>query len=319
VPPPSIPQTWTVWIEGGPFWTGGESINIPSLPGLGAPFSSFTPRSGGEGAFGFDYHWPGQPWHFVFDIRYGNSKSNATGSASSSSSSSTTIVPLPPPQFFGTLVTTTSSSSAAVTTERERHFVTDFMVGRDFGLGASQSQFQFGFRIADLRANASSALNARTSTTSTTFYSSFFPLGPVIVAGPTTVTTVTAVLATWNSHFFGAGPRIAVAGTVPIIASWSFDYGAGIAALIGDRKLDVSVLGGAGPVVATTFGSTTVIFNTDFSLALAYALTANLKLSAGLRGDYYNSALTTFSNPGGQLVNVSRLYWGPFARLTGSF
>src|SRR5450631_3801172 len=87
--PPSPPPKVTIWGEGALFWTGGPSFNIPSLPGLGAPYTPFHPKLGLEGAVGFDYQWPSQPWHFIFDFRYGRTKTATANSASSSSSSAT--------------------------------------------------------------------------------------------------------------------------------------------------------------------------------------------------------------------------------------
>src|SRR5579864_1967122 len=93
--PPRPGPTWTVWIEASAFQTGGQSFNIQSLPNFGSPFFSFKPPGGWEGAAGFDYHQPFQPWHFVFDIRGGISKTLIQGSRTSSSSVFTTTT------FFG--------------------------------------------------------------------------------------------------------------------------------------------------------------------------------------------------------------------------
>src|SRR5271167_2787718 len=75
------PQTVTVWAEGAAFWTGGGPFNLPSLPGLGAPYTSFNGQNGPEWAIGADYRPQGQPWHFIFDFRYGE-----TGTATSRTS-----------------------------------------------------------------------------------------------------------------------------------------------------------------------------------------------------------------------------------------
>src|ERR1035438_3691538 len=82
------PATWTVWGEGLPFWTGGGAFNIPSLPGLGAPYTSFSPKSGFEFAVGADYRPQGQPWHYIFDFRYGRTGTATSNSSGGSSSSS---------------------------------------------------------------------------------------------------------------------------------------------------------------------------------------------------------------------------------------
>src|SRR5262249_3061007 len=156
-------------------------------------------RGGIEGAVGFDYRWPSQPWHFIFDLRFGKSRT-ATNRNSSNPSFSTFTSFI---TFSTFVVGNTANSSTTQATERESHLVADFMIGRDFGLGLFAPQFQFGVRVADLHAKAQALLNNQTTTTTTTFYTSGFP-PPVILAGPTTTTTGTATFATWNSRFFGA-------------------------------------------------------------------------------------------------------------------
>jgi hypothetical protein len=291
--------TLTVWAEGALFLTARDTYNIPTLPGLTTPFTAFSPRSGYEGAVGFDFRWAAdRAWHFVFDIRYGRSKTASRNSASSS----TNII------FSGFTITSILNQTSTQATQREQHLVVDFMAGRDLGIGGSAGQVQFGVRVADLYAAANALRDDRTTTT-TTFYSSIV----------FTSTTATSTYATWKSRFFGAGPRVAIVGSVPIAGFWSFDYGGGIAALIGRRTFDISVASSAGSNYAANFRSTAFVFNADMSMALSYLFKPNLKVSSGVRGDYYNSALTTYNVNTGALQNISRLFWGPFVRLTGSF
>jgi hypothetical protein len=281
--------TWTLWAEGALSWTGGGSFNVPSLPGLGAPYTAFKPKSGLEGAVGFDYRWPGQPWHFVFDIRYGKSRT-----ATANSSFSTSAFPI------------FSSASTTHATEHESHLVTDFMVGRDFGLGVGTSEVQFGIRIADLAASAQEQEAD----------SGFILFSPFS----------TTAGGTWRSRFVGAGPRLAITGSVPITGLWSFDYGAGIAELFGRRSFNAnassagfSLLGPFATSFVASNSSTVGVFNADGSAALSYSFTPTLKVSGGIRGDYYSSALTTYNVSTGAYKNIDRLYWGPFARLTSAF
>jgi hypothetical protein len=275
--------TLQLWIEGAQFWTGGGKYNVPTLPGLGAPFFSFNPASGHEGALGFDYRWPNQAWHFVFDIRYGR-----TPTKTASTSFSALL-----PSFFGGLTTGISSSQGS---EHESHFVADFMVGRDIGLGGT-SQVQFGVRVVDLQASA------QVQQTGTTFFKS---------------SVVTTASGDWHSRFLGAGPRVALTGSIPIVGWWSFDYSGGIAGLIGSRSFEVSGTNNIGGTFYTNQNPTAFIFNADGWVALSYLL-SGLKVSGGIRSDYYNSALTTYNINTGALQNIDRLYWGPFVRLTGVF
>ena len=274
----TVPPTWTIWGEGASFWTGGSSFNVPNF--LGAGYTSFKPAVGIEGAVSFDYRWPGRPWHFIFDFRYGKTRSRSAASSSFQSSVS----------FFATQTSSTNNSA----TEREHHLVADFMIGRDLGVGTDRPEFEFGIRIADLYAAAHMAAYGQR-----TFYS-----------GSGTVTTAQSGSGDWTSRFFGIGPRLAIVGGVPIVGEWSFDYGAGIAALFGWHKF-------YGLTIDTR--ASAFVFNADGWLAVSYRITPQFKLTAGMRGDYYNSALTTYDVGTGGLQNIDRLYWGPFVRLTGTF
>jgi hypothetical protein len=286
--PQAAPPTWTVWGEGAAFWTGGGSFNIPGL--LGSGFTSFKPPVGAEGAVGFDYRWPGQPWHFVFDFRYGKTR---TRSVNASSFFQTLTSP------FSVLQTTATSSAS---TEHETHLVADFMIGRDLGVGADNPELEFGIRIADLYATAHMAASSQR-----TFYT------PTAFGGhPTTVAQLGS--GDWSSRFFGVGPRLAIVGGIPIVGEWSFDYGAGIAALIGRRELDASTSAG----FTASDRATAVVFNADGWLAFTVRFAPQFKFSSGIRGDFYNNALTTY-DISGALKNIDRFYWGPFVRLTGTF
>jgi len=108
----------------------------------GAPFGvqglGIKPNWGGEGAIGFD--WQGTafaPWHLSAQFRYGTAQSGIG--------------------FTGT--------ATANETLREDHWLVDFNVGRDFGLGnGSNAQWTLGVRVADLRSelniNGNFALHA---------------------------------------------------------------------------------------------------------------------------------------------------------------
>ncbi|HEY4404580.1 MAG TPA: hypothetical protein VGN55_07985 [Xanthobacteraceae bacterium] len=317
--PPSPPPRVTVWGEGALFWTGGPSFNVPTIPGLGAPFTSFNPKLGLEGAVGFDYQWPSQPWHFVFDIRYGRTKTASVNGASSSSSSTTfqsfiSVIGFP---VTNTTTVTTANSGVTRATEWESHLVADFMIGRDFGVGTNRPEFQFGFRVADLHAVAQAQESGlATITTDRTFYApSLFHF----VSTHSSTSTASSAAARWSSGFFGVGPRLAVAGGIPIAGPWSFDYSGGIAALIGDRTFNVSMWSSLGPGFATNYGNTALVLNADGWAAISYAFTPHFKASAGLRGDVYGFALTTYDVNTGGLVNISRFFGGPFVRFTGAF
>ena len=326
------PATWTVWGEALPFWTGGGGFNIPSLPGLGAPYTPLTPRLGYEFAFGADYRPQGQPWHYIFDFRYGQTGTTNRNSSGSSSSSSTSFVPgVPPfpPSFappairntpLGTTTNqSTSSSSATQASAWESHLVADLMIGRDMGIGANKPELEFGLRIADLYAAARASQTGQSNTTINTLTTFYTPTVIGTRTGSQSSSSSSSSFASWNSRFFGVGPRVAVAGATPIQGSWSIDYSGGVAALIGNRSFNVAMWNSAGPAFNANYSSTVFVFNADGFAALSYTFTPNLKLSVGIRADYYNSALKTYDINTGGLASLDRVYWGPFVRFTGSF
>lgn len=314
----------TIWGEGSSSWTGGGDFNVPTIPSLTAPYTPFLPGAALEGAVGFDYHWESQPWHFIFDMRYGKTPTKSSNSSSSTSSTQTsrsTAVTYPTGSIVHTIITdkktTTKKSHDANSGEEENHFVADFMIGRDLGVGTSSPQLQLGIRIADLYASAdaqqTNTTNVTTQTTKTTYYSS------AVISGPTTTSasssTSSSTSAAWSSRFFGVGPRLAYVGSTPIRGHWSFDYSGGVALLFGNRTFNVLMSNGYSRHERTT----TLVFNMDGWLALTYSLSRQYKISGGLRGDYYNAALTTYDINTGGLQNIDRIYWGPFVRLTRSF
>jgi hypothetical protein len=296
---------------------------FPRFPDWARPYTSFSPPPGYEFAFGVDYHPLGQPWHYIFDFRYGQTGTAISNSFGAASSSSTSFVPsgFHSGVLLGTTTnTTTSSSSATQASEWESHLVADLMIGRDMGVGANKPELEFGIRIADLYAAARASQSSQSNTTIntlTTFYSS--PSGIHTRSGSLSSSSSSSSFASWNSRFFGVGPRVAVAGGVPISGAWSFDYSGGVAALIGDRSFNVSMWNMGGPGFSAIYSSTVFVFNADGFAALSYKFTPNLKASLGIRADYYNSALKTYDISTGGITSLDRVYWGPFVRLTGSF
>jgi hypothetical protein len=293
--------TWQVWIEGASFQTTGGAVFGPSAwPGfLGTVVNpGMAARNGGEFAAGFDYHLSYSPWHFVFDARGGSSRA-ASQNASSSSSFQTFS------GFFSTLVQNNNSSTVK---ERERHVVVDFMVGRDYGLGGSQAQLQFGLRIADLNAITQAQLTTAQTRTISSFYS-----------GTTVSHSSQTAIGTFKSHFFGAGPRVAFTDSVPLRGQLSFEFAGGLAGLLGNRTLDATIAQSPGGLFYAGYGGGTVILNVDAWAGFSYAFTPTFTMLAGIRTDYYNNALLTFNPATGGQQTVDRNFWGPFVRLIGHF
>jgi hypothetical protein len=307
----SSPRQWAVWAEGALFSAAGGGFNIPSIPGLGAPLTSLNPRSGLEGAFGIDYRFANAPlWHFVFDFRYGRSRTVSSNSSNPSSEST--------PSFFtssGFLFeknTNTANSSVTEATEKESHLATDFMIGRDVGMGADVPELQVGIRFADLTAKAQAQESGQSTTSTTTFFSG----SPIATSSST---TSSLAFATWSSRFFGAGPRVAVTDNIPIVSFLTFDYGVGVAELFGQRTFNSNMTSTTGSSASINSSALAFVFNADGWVALGCWLTPNAKLSGGIRGDLYEAAFTTYDINTGGLQDIGRGYWGPFLRLTGTF
>jgi hypothetical protein len=299
-PPATAPGTWSVWIEGAPFWTGGSSFNVPSPAGVAFPGTAFKPSNGIEGAAGFDYRWAG-PWHVVADVRYGRSKTvNASAGAFFSS-----------PVFFGPstpiIQTVTTASSGS---EKESHLVADFMVGRDLGVGSNAPELMFGIRVADLQATAHVNEIGKQ-----TFY---FELRLSAEHHHRAIGLRHLVEPLFRRRSATGADR-----SVPIAGFWSLDYLGGAAVLIGDRSSSFTVTtnGVFGPGLVTVAAGNTntlaAVVNADGWAALSYAFTPSVKVSGGIRADYYVAPLVSYNF--GTLQNIDRLFWGPFVRLTGRF
>ncbi len=324
--PPPPPPVLTMWVEGAAIFTAGGAMSAfnpvgpafsPSLP-AGPDFVGQTPGVGWEFAFGADYRLPFDPgWHVNFDFRHGYSRaSDANFSRGFSTATGATF---------------NTSASQSKFTENEDHTVADLMIGRDFGFGATTAQVKFGVRVADLRARqdvqAQHASHHGTSSSQSQFGA--------------------GVNLNTRSEFFGVGPRLAAEGSTPLGGPWGIDWGGGLAVLFGQQRFNADTNGifdatnssgagqtftfsgnlcnapvnaGIGTIHPLSCTSDRAVFNADASMAVSYALTQQLKLSAGMRFDGYWNALPTL-DPAvvGGVHNEDRFYWGPFVRLTGQF
>lgn len=188
---------------------------------------------------------------------------------------------------------------------KDDHWLVDFNVGRDFGLGnGNNAQWTLGVRVADLR----STLNLN---------GNFAVLIPALSTATHGVFNAQA-----KSTFLGAGPRSGVVGETPLGGGWSFDWLAGAAVLFGERQVQrtATATTATGSVASINLNNSdnAAVFNLDAQAGLSYWINPNVKITASYRFDGYFNAIKEF-DANGNLVDVNRFYQGPMLRLTSKF
>jgi hypothetical protein len=184
-PPVMDPGEFRVFVSRGVFWTRGdhipytargfENIFFPEFPidadtegfcvipcrtqtfvdAPGPGDTSLKPNRGWDVAAGFDYRFPGTPWHVNVQARGGKAKASDAIGSSFSQNTTGSIVFGPPTnqrlfsQSGALALQGTSVTTAALT---ERHWQADFGMGYDFF--PRLMQVNFGFRVAEVTAIA---------------------------------------------------------------------------------------------------------------------------------------------------------------------
>jgi opacity protein-like surface antigen len=319
--PPAIQNKWTWWVEGGAAYLNGD----PGVPGFNAPFDVTAKKWGWEAAAGFDYRFD-NAWHVSAQFRYGRNKA---GSSSSN--------PLATFDVFSTFVFPTAFTPIPIkgsntAQHEESHWLADFMVGRDLGLGRGlPSTLGFGVRVAEIRGKTTGSAQWNNIPTTVVFATicSVIPTPAVCVTHKRDYTQY--------NNFFGAGPRIEVDGSIPLAPRWSIDYMGGLAGLYGRRsaiqKVNISQTSQtyfttplpaplkptcvSGCPLNAAFTDHAWVVNADAMIGLSYALTPNIKATLSYRFDGYWNALKAFDR-NGQVTNLNRFYQGAMLRLTAS-
>jgi hypothetical protein len=289
VPAQVVKESWSWWIEGGAFDPSGDSFNF------GPALSNIKPKWGWEGAVGFDWMPGWGPWHVSGQVRYGSAQK--TQGFNNLRQFEHIILPV------GTTFVGTLANNEKI---RDEHWVVDFAVGRDFGLGNANAQWKLGLRVVDLRGRLTASGVANTT-------------GAVVNNNSFTVQQ--------DATFVGAGPRFGVEGSTPLSAGWSFDWLAGAAVLVGERHTSqttlstVAALGGATLLTGQATEQTTAVFNVDAQAGLSYWFSPNLKITASYRVDAYFNALKTVKSgaANNSFVDVDQIYNGPMARVTWKY
>ena len=352
-PVPAADQgEFRAFVEGGAFWTAGNAIPYTApgfeifgptsiLPlangGNGASLggnASLRPRVGWDAAVGFDYRFAGTPWHVNMQARGGEARGSAAISAPPFSQTSLQIEQCcdPPIGIFTSDSRSTRGISNTSAELKESHWQADFGMGYDFV--PRLMQINFGVRVAEVRATTTATTNASATATHVTELHPFN-----FVQTDTSVATASDVTSVRRS-FFGAGPRVGLEGSVPLIGPLGFDYSTNAALLFGTTKItsasnsalsnSSTLTTAAGGVVlftetfpptqtslsnGTSWSSSVAVYNFDIQGGVSWWFSPTFKLGLSYRLDAFIDPLRAAPDDG----RLSRYYHGPKLTLTGRF
>ena len=193
-------------------------------------------------------------------------------------------------------------------------------------------QINFGVRVGDVRAKTTASTNASLTATRVFQLLDF-------VDTDTSVATASDVTSVRRS-FFGAGPRVGLEGSVPLIGPLGFDYSTNAALLFGATKItsasnsalsnSSTLTTAAGGVVlftetfpptqtsfsnGTKWSSSVAVYNFDIQGGFSWWFSPTFKLGLSYRLDAFIGPLRAAPDDG----RVSRYYHGPKLTLTGRF
>ncbi len=252
-------------------------------------------------------------------FRYGQNKGAAKSNTPLAVFNVVTVIPTP----VFTPITVAGTNTAQ---QKESHWLADFAIGRDLGLGQGlPSTARFGVRVAEIRSKTTGSAQWNNVPAA-----SFF--ATTCATSPTPAVCLTHKRDyTQQSSFFGAGPRLELDGSIPLAPRWAMDYMGGVAGLYGRRSVvqtvNVSHSAGifpasfvfpvcaAGCPVSAGASDNAWVPNADAMIGLSYAVTQNLKATVSYRFDGYWNALKSFDSSR-QFANLNRFYQGVMLRLS---
>jgi hypothetical protein len=170
---------------------------------------------------------------------------------------------------------------------------------------------------------------------------------PTAGGAPVGVVATATIYERDRRSFLGAGPRIGIGGSVPIMGPLVFDYTADAAVLFGNTKWSTGQVVGVGVNVPgafafsltglglnqATWSSNITVYNFDVEGGLGWWLTPNWKISATYRLDAFIDPLRTAPDDGanagvgllgggtniGPGRSLDRFYHGPKLAVEGRF
>ena len=165
--------------------------------------------AGWDAAVGFDYRFAGTPWHVNMQARGGEARGSAATARLARRAFKLSCCN-PPIGIFTSDSRSTRGISNTSAELKESHWQADFGMGYDFV--PRLMQINFGVRVAEVSAKTTATTNA--SATATRVFQLNLPLA--FVDTDTSVATASDVTSVRRS-FFGAGPRVGLEGSVPLI------------------------------------------------------------------------------------------------------
>jgi hypothetical protein len=308
--------------------------------------AGLRPNVGWDAAAGFDYRFAGTPWHVNAQVRGGEARGSETALGASVNQTSIQLEECcdPPIGIITSDSRSTRGTSITAADLKETHWQADFGLGYDFV--PRLMQFNFGGRVAEVRATTTAATNASATTTRVFQLNIADPLS--LIDTDTSVATGSDVTRVRRS-FLGAGPRVGLEGSVPLGGPWTsvplgglwtFDYSGNAALLFGDTEITSVSNGGASiistltttaggvvlatqtsassqpaPLNFTSRSSSITVFNFDAQAGFSWWFNPSLKLGLSYRLDAFIDPLRAAPDDG----RLSRFYHGPKLTLTGRF
>jgi hypothetical protein len=356
--PPEEPGRFTVWVEGGAIWTGGDSVardfsltdfttfGLGSMgPALTRPQASvgligsggipgifdLNPKIGWEAATGFDYKFAGSPWHVSGQFRYGEG-GKTSGTATSAGSIDPSILAFlsTDPTFSGKCPSPGScnfgGSETFAASYRETHWLADLALGYDIaGHGPTYVQVKGGLRIEEFVAQSSTSDRS-------SFFANFAPTTVGPFGTLSSITENSLRTEDTRSNFLGTGPLIGLEGSARFLGAWSFDYKGDLAVLFGtqnsvsttvDRTTAtpaiVNVLIGGGSISTSTDARFVTMLSPDIQVGVSYWFTPNFKVGLSYRVDALIAVKNQKSADADRLILPQRYWHGPRLTLTGTF
>jgi hypothetical protein len=344
----------TVWIELGAQLErvdGGQQYFAPAFTDTFVS-NGFTPvetveraprySNGGEGKLSFAPE--GSNWVFSASLRYGRSNAARVKHQETAPASAESILSVPLLGLYSKGVAAPLSRRFADFRTRtdESHAMMDFMVGRDVGLGLfgafSQSQFDFGIRLAQFSSKSTATIGADPDFNFSYKYSTVLPPPLPPLSGHFKIPAQS-----WHLYdsqfeisrsFRGIGPSVGWDASATVLGNphdtaLTFDWGVNASVLFGRQKVKGhhQTTARYRPTDQGTANTLVPVYHHSYPTARSRSVTIpnvggfaglsvkfpNAKVSLGYRADVFFGAVD-----GGidARKTYDRAFYGPFATIS---